>query len=60
MTTTPQAGTGAGRTPGVALQLSEMVLKSAHYDDGRGLFLRSDTEVRIEIEGISTLVNTRA
>ena len=35
MTTTPQteAGTGAGGTQAVALQLSELVLKTARYDD---------------------------
>ena len=35
MTTTPQteAGTEAGGTQAVALQLSELVLKTARYDD---------------------------
>ncbi|WP_327723166.1 hypothetical protein [Streptomyces europaeiscabiei] len=35
MTTTPQteAGTGAGGTQAVALQLSELVLKTARYED---------------------------
>ncbi|WP_406181445.1 hypothetical protein [Streptomyces canus] len=35
MTTTPQteAGTGAAGTKAVTLQLSELVLKTARYDD---------------------------